>query len=95
MAVESSTAGFCGGLLASGGPGGHVLGSKQPGIAAESSVDVGGVLGATQPRVFECFLSGESLELAVVPQRPPVASSVPLTTLVGATTDSSTQVGAS
>ena len=63
-----------------------MLGATQPGVAAESVVDVGGVLGATQPSVFERFLSGESLELAVVPWRP----AVPLTTLVGATADSGT-----
>ena len=63
-----------------------MLGATQPGVAAESVVDVGGVLGATQPSVFERFLSGESLELAVVPRRP----AVPLTTLVGATADSGT-----
>ena len=83
-------AGVCGGLLASGGPGGHVLGATQPGVAAESAVDVGRVLGATQPSVFERFLSGESLELAVVPQRPHMVSAVPLTMLVGATADSGT-----
>ena len=46
-AVEPPAAGFCGGLLVLGGPGSHVLGSMQPGIATESAVDVGGVLGAT------------------------------------------------
>ena len=67
-----------------------MLGATQPGVAAESVVDVGGVLGATQPSVFERFLSGESLELAVVPRHPLRASAVPLTTLVGATADSGT-----
>ena len=72
-----------------------MLGATQPGVAAESAADVGGVLGATQPSVFECFLSGESLELAVVPWCPHMASDVPLTMLVGTTADSGTQVGAS
>ena len=67
-----------------------MLGATQPGVAAESVADVGGVLGATQPSVFERFLSGESLELAVVPRRSHRVSAVPLTTLVGATADSGT-----
>ena len=67
-----------------------MLGATQPGVAAESAVDVSKVLGATQPSVFECFLSGESLELAVVPQCPHMVSAVPLTTLVGVTANSGT-----
>ena len=72
-----------------------MLGSAQTIVAAKSFVDIDEVLGATQPSVFECLLSGESLELAVVPPHLHVASAVPLTTLVGATADSVTQVGAS
>ena len=66
-AVEPPTAGLWGGFLVLSGPGGHVVGSTQPVVAAESVVDVDGVLGATQPSVFECLLSGKSVELAVVP----------------------------
>ena len=81
--------------MALGGPGCHVLGATQPGVAAEFTVDIGGVLGANQPSVFEYFLPRESLELTVMPQRPHLESVVPLTTLVGAIANSGTQVGAS
>ena len=37
------------------------MGSQKPVTAAESTVGIGSVLGATQPGVFEWFLYGETL----------------------------------
>ena len=58
---EVPTAALCGSLLTSGSPGGHILGLKQPGIAAQSTVVISDVLGMNYLSVLKRFLYGELL----------------------------------